>query len=131
MISRGAKLVRLTMNCTLYGLALVGAVGTATAQTPPHSSVASPEIYKVIAENDQYRIIAVTWKPGQRDQFHSHPASGVYYLTDCALRNYAADGKFREGFPKAGAAVLQPPIPSHSIENIGKSDCNLIMFEPR
>ncbi len=51
----------------LIQLAMLGATGLAIAQTVPHSLIASPEIYKVIAENEQYRVIEVTWKPGQRD----------------------------------------------------------------
>ena len=89
------------------------------SQTAPLSFVASPDVYKVIAENEQHRIIAVTWKPGQRDAPHSHPAAGVYFLTDCALRFFAADGASRDGQPRAGYAAVQAAIASHSVENIG------------
>lgn len=61
----------------LFALAVL-ASGSALAQGLPRSFEASPDIYKVIAEDTRYRIIAVTWKPGQRDQLHSHPASAVY-----------------------------------------------------
>lgn len=86
------------------------ALGPAHAQTLPRSFVASPEIYKVLAQNDQYKVIAVTWKPGQKDALHAHPANAVYYLTDCSLRIYAPDGSPRDAQPKA--------------------DCRLVMFEP-
>lgn len=112
--------------------ALVPAMhGTVSAQTLPHSFVASPDVYKVIAENDQYRVIAVTWQPGQRDVWHSHPAAAVYNLTDCKMRNHSPDGKSREGESKAGAARVNPPVLSHSLENIGPTECKLIMFEPK
>ncbi len=100
------------------------------AQPSPRSFDASPDIYKVIAQNDQFKVIAVTWKPGQKDVLHSHPASAVYYLTDCSLRIHAPDGSTREGQPRAGMAIVQPPIPGHVLENIGSADCRLIMFEP-
>lgn len=104
--------------------------GKISAQPLPRSFVASPDVYKVIAENDQYRVISVTWKPGQRDILHSHPASAVYYLTDCNLRIHAPDGTFRDARPSAGAAIVQVPIPGHMLENIGTSECRLVMFEP-
>ncbi|MGE4049467.1 MAG: cupin domain-containing protein [Piscinibacter sp.] len=104
--------------------------GQAQAQELPRSFVASPDIYKVLAQNDQYKVIAVTWKPGQKDVLHSHPANAVYYLTDCSLRIYAQDGTHRDAEPRAGAAIVQRPIPGHVLENIGASDCRLIMFEP-
>jgi hypothetical protein len=52
----------------------------------PRSFVASPDTYRVIAQNKQYKVVDVVWTPGQRDVPHSHPASAVYYLTDCSLR---------------------------------------------
>lgn len=116
----------------LFVLTMLGTTGFAVAQAVPHSLVASPDIYKVIAENEQYRVIEVTWKPGQRDQVHSHPASAVYYPMDCTLRGFDSSGTAigsREN--RAGTAIVQPPIPAHSVENVGKVDCRLIMFEPK
>lgn len=106
------------------------ALCSAQAQPLPRSFVASPDIYKVVAQNEQYKVITVTWKPGQRDVVHSHPANAVYYLTDCNLRIHAQDGSFRDAQPKAGAAIVQAPIPGHVLENIGSTDCRLVMFEP-
>lgn len=102
----------------------------AAAPTRPHSLVASPDIYKVLAEDTRYRVILVTWKPGQKDVMHSHPASGVYYLNDCTLRNHLEDGSYTDGKPKAGMARVQSPIRAHVIENIGATECKLVMFEP-
>ena len=116
----------------LAALAALVAAGAAAAQTVPHSLAASPDIYKVIAENDQYRVIEVTWQPGQRDQPHSHPASAVYYTMDCTLRGYDAKGsRLGERAVKAGTAIVQAPIAAHMLENVGPTACKLIMFEPR
>jgi hypothetical protein len=131
MNNKTVRAVRFVIG-SLFALTALGATGTAIAQAVPHSFVASPDIYKVIAEDEQYRVIEVAWQPGQRDQFHSHPASGVYYLTDCKQRSYRPDGTIGGEFDrKAGFAIVQKPIPSHSVENIGQSVCKLIMFEPK
>lgn len=114
----------------LFAASCLGLVSHALAQDLPRSFVASPDIYKVIAQHDQYKVIAVTWKPGQKDVAHSHPASAVYYLTDCSLRIHAKDGSDRDAQPRAGAAIVQQPIPAHVLENIGTADCRLVMFEP-
>ena len=113
--------------------ACLAIAGTAAiAQDLPRSYAASPDIYKVVAEDARYQVITVTWKPGQKDVAHSHPASGVYYLTDCDLRLYNANGTAaREVHPRAGMGLVQAPIPGHVLENIGTSDCRLVMFEPR
>lgn len=110
--------------------ALAAAPAHAQAQPLPRSYIASPDIYRVLAQNDQFKVIAVTWKPGQKDVLHSHPANAVYYLTDCSLRLYAMDGSYRDAQPKAGAAIVQAAIPGHVLENIGTADCRLVMFEP-
>lgn len=111
---------------------LLGTTGFAAAQAVPHSLVASPDIYKVIAENEQYRVIEVTWKPGQRDQMHSHPASAVYYPMDCTLRGFDSSGAvIGSRRTLAGTARVEQPILAHSVENIGSADCRLIMFEPK
>lgn len=104
--------------------------GSALAQGLPRSFEASPDVYKVIAQNAQYRVIAVTWKPGQRDQLHSHPPSAVYYLTDCEVRVHMQDGTFRDFKPRSGTAIVQAPIPAHALENTGTTECRLVMFEP-
>ena len=102
---------------------------SAQIQQLPRSFVASPGIYKVAAQNEQYKVIAVTWRPGQKDALHSHPANAVYYLTDCSLRIHEQDGAFRDVQPKAGSAIVQAQIPGHVLENIGTTDCRLVMFE--
>ncbi len=112
-------------------LMILGTAGTALAQTVPHSLVASPDIYKVIAENAQYRVIEVNWQPGQRDVMHSHPASAVYYPMDCSLRGHAQNGTTWDGLPTAGKALVQMPIAAHMVENTGTSECKVIMFEPK
>ena len=109
-------------------------MGTTQAQAPavPHALVASPDIYKVIAENDKYRVIEVTWQPGQRDKMHSHPDSAVYYPMDCTLRGFGGNGELiGQRLARAGTAVVQIPIPAHSVENAGTTVCKLVMFEPK
>lgn len=131
MSNSAVRVVRF-VSCSLFALTALGATGTAIAQPVPHSLVASPDIYKVIAEDDHYRVIEVTWAPGQRDHAHSHPASAVYYPMDCTLRGYGPTGAaLGEATRKAGTAIVQKPIPSHSVQNVGPSACRLIMFEPK
>lgn len=120
-----------SLLCGLLALLGPGMAGRVVAQPVPDSFVASPDVYKVIAENDRYRVIAVTWRPGQRDAWHSHPMAAVYNLTDCKMRSHFPDGTTREGESKAGAARVNPPVPSHALENVGQTECRLIMFEPK
>jgi quercetin dioxygenase-like cupin family protein len=100
------------------------------AQGVPTSYKASPEVYKLIAENDQFRVIQATWKPGQRDAWHSHAgALASYLLTDCKSRVHTPDGKYQERSRKAGEANFSPVIASHAVENVGTTECRLVIVE--
>jgi hypothetical protein len=104
-------------------------VSPTLADDAPRSYVASPDVYKVIAEDGKTRVILATWRPGQRDQWHSHPPTGVYFLTDCETRIHTPDGKFVDSSRKAGFAVVQATIPSHSFEKRSNAECRVIIVE--
>ncbi len=114
-----------------FASSLAFAAPVAAQQEPP-SYQASPDIYKVIAENEHFRVIQAHWKPGERDAWHSHAGPGVlYWLTDCNSRNYSPNGKFREGTSKKGSVGFFPVVTSHSVENTGASDCEMVIVEPK
>ena len=119
----------------LYGaLSLAAAfavTGACNAQVAPPDVQASPETYKEVAGNDQYRVVEGIWKPGQRDAFHSHPRMLWYWATDCSIRQYLPDGTTHDSIVTAGHAGVQEAIASHSVENRGTSECRIVMFEPR
>jgi hypothetical protein len=85
---------------------------------------------KVIFEDQNFRVIAATWKKGVHDKAHSHPVPSVAYaVTDCTLRLYSSDGKTRDVTPKAGTSMAVLLTPSHSAENVGASDCKFVLVE--
>ena len=57
------RTTRLAVGVTAAVLA-AGTIGTACAQPAPRSYVASPDIYKVIAEDAQNVLILMTSNPG-------------------------------------------------------------------
>jgi len=78
MVLNKKQALRLSAACIAVGL--LAAPGAAMAQkTAPLSFQASPDVYKVIADGEHYRIIQATWQPGQRDAWHSHPEKGTYF----------------------------------------------------
>ena len=114
------------------GIAMAGP--QAAQAQEPRSFQASPEIYKVIAENEQYRIIEATWKPGQRDAWHSHGKMvGTYNLSSpgCSFRLHTRNGKFVERKSKAGMGRFSKGAASHSFENVGQTECKTILFESK
>lgn len=98
----------------------------------PSANMAAPEVYKVIAENTQWRVLEATWQPGQEDNYHYHPADRVsLFQTDCKLRLSKPDGTFKDVKPKAGAAKARTgkPVTSHKAKNIGDKVCVIRIVE--
>jgi beta-alanine degradation protein BauB len=114
------------------GIALAGAVGSSQAQDVKPSYQASPDVYKVIAQDDRYIVMEVTWKAGQKDNMHSHPKGVVvHFLTDCHSRLTTPDGKTTESKRKAGETRITGPVAAHTFENLATTDCKHIHVEAK
>ena len=120
----------------LIGVGLLGLIlaqpGVLANDTAPPAHVASPEVYRILAENDQFRVIEATWQPGQEDDYHSHTPDRVsLYQTDCKLRLTNSDGSSRVAEPRAGTAKARSgkPVKSHKAKNLGDEICIIRIVE--
>jgi hypothetical protein len=112
---------------TLIALLVASA---AAAQNAQPTYQADPDVYKLIFEDQNFRVIAATWKKGTTDRPHSHPVPFVAYaLGDCTLRLHNPDGTTRDISNKAGTAITGVVTASHTAENIGPADCHSIFVE--
>jgi quercetin dioxygenase-like cupin family protein len=126
------NLTYVIMSVLLATIALGLGANTAMAKDVEPSYKESPDVYQVIAENEYFRVIMATWKPGQRDKMHSHEGPLVgYRLTDCNLKVYTPDGKAKAREAKRGEALFNPVIAAHAVENVGSSDCQLVIVEKK
>ena len=127
------KMKQKTMLAVAVSFVAVGSFAaslSASAQSEPPSYTASPKIYKLVSENDQFRVIHQTIKPGQRDAWHSHAGNlAAYRLTDCNSRTHTPDGKHTDANRKRGEVAFLPAIASHSFENRGKTTCETLIVE--
>lgn len=102
----------------------------ALTQSSPPTYQADPSVYKVIFENENFRVIMATWKAGQTDQPHSHPVPSVIYsLNDCTIKVTNPDGTTRDLTNKAGTAMAVPTTTSHTAHNVGSTDCQAVFVE--
>jgi hypothetical protein len=117
---------------SLLTITLALGAGMSFAENEPPASEVSPEVYKIRAESDQWRVIEATWQPGQEDNFHYHPGDRVsIFQTDCKLRLTKPDGTYKDVNPKAGKAKARTglPVASHKAKNIGDKVCTIIIVE--
>jgi hypothetical protein len=102
----------------------------AAAQNALPTYQADPDTYKLIFEDQNYRVISATWKKGATDKPHSHPVPFVAYaLDECTLRLHNPDGTTRDISNKAGTAISGIVTTSHTAENMGPADCHSIFVE--
>jgi quercetin dioxygenase-like cupin family protein len=112
--------------CT-WIVACTAVLAIASAQAQDVIQVAG-DSHKVLLENAQVRVLAVTFKPGQKAPMHSHPANVSYVLSDGKLRITMPDGKSVDKEPKAGTASWSEAT-THAVENIGTSDFTQVQIE--
>ena len=80
-------------------------IGSAAAEGAPPSYQADPSTYKVIFEDQNFRVIEAIWKKGATDKPHSHSLPFVTYaLDDCTVRIHNPDGTSRDLKNQTGVA---------------------------
>ena len=107
----------------------VAAVPSARSAEAPPTFEASPDVYKIVQENEDFRVIEGTWQPGQKDAMHSHKPFVIHWLTDCELSASMPDGKNIVGTQKAGSTQIKPAVPGHIATNMGKTVCRALFVE--
>jgi hypothetical protein len=90
--------------------------------------VVDPKHYKVEIENDQVRVLRVTYGLNEKSVMHSHPAGVLVCLKDFHTRFTLADGKTEERHGSKGQ-VLYLPAEEHVPENIGSEPIELLLIE--
>ena len=120
--------MKIKMNLTAFAAVSCLTVFPVLADVPG-APEASPDVYKVIAENDQVRIVLATWKPGQVDKPHSHPSAAVYTIKGCNRKITKGDGTTDEKEIKSGTGRINPPVKKHTFQNLSKEECQQVLVE--
>lgn len=87
-----------------------------------------PDVYRLLFENERVRVLEVTFKPGTKIGFHSHPDHLAYAVTGGLLRLSPQGGKTMDARLDHGA-VLYIPAETHAAENVGPTTIKVIVTE--
>ncbi len=101
---------------------------TSLGAIAPDATLASPDVYRVIFENDLIRVLDINLKAGSSSEMHAHPAYLVYALTSCKVKFNSMEGNAGDVDIKAGETMWRE-AETHSAENIGGSDCRALNIE--
>ena len=94
-----ANVQHLTLGAivTLLPALLCAAPSSAVAQSAPPSYQGDPDVYKVIFEDENFRVIKSVRKKGEHEKPHSHPLPSVlfsYRLPDPAVHTRRQNDRF-------------------------------------
>jgi quercetin dioxygenase-like cupin family protein len=84
--------------------------------------------YTVAFENDQVRILRVSYGPREKSVLHEHPNSIAVFLVDGKIKFTLADGTSQERDVKVGQSVWNP-AGKHLPENMGDKPFEVVLIE--
>ena len=116
--------------CILTVLCASSGVAQKPVPTPAADVLsASPKNFRLLLDNEHVRVIEYTVRPGERDQWHTHPAKVSYVAEGGTLRVNTEDGKSFVADEKPGDTTWDSPVGRHFVENIGKTTVRIILTE--
>jgi quercetin dioxygenase-like cupin family protein len=112
------------------GLAIIGtsALLAGAVASAQDAVKVDPKHYKVEFENDQVRILRITYGPHEKSVMHSHTAGVAVFLSDAHVKFTMPDGKTQDMKAKAGQVNWVDPT-VHDPENLGNKKFELIEVE--
>ena len=89
----------------------------------------SPEVYKVLLENEDVKVLEVTFKPGQSDELHRHNVMTFYAIEGGKMQVALPDGTVKENEIPTGRIGNRKTITTHQVKNIGENTVKVIVVE--
>ena len=96
---------------------------------------AAPEHHRLLFEDARVRVIDTRIPPGERTAVHTHRYPSILYIVSAGdFLRYDAEGNVitdSRALPPqvAPSAFRVPPMPPHSVENIGSTLVHLVNVE--
>lgn len=88
-----------------------------------------PELYAILFENDQVRVVRAKLAPHRKVKQHAHTVNRVQvFLTDFSVKVTAADGTVSQVARKAGDTAFAPPG-KHEEENLLGTTGEVVLVE--
>ncbi|MFQ5983518.1 MAG: cytoplasmic protein [Woeseiaceae bacterium] len=89
----------------------------------------SPNMYRLLFENAHVRVVRYQIEPGDKDEWHTHPAKVSYIVTGGTLRITTADGNSFVVDESTDSASWLGAIGKHHGENIGTDTVRIVFVE--
>ncbi len=108
---------------------LTGAHAETATQPSLDPTVASPDMYQVLFENEHVRVVEYEISPGQRDNWHAHPPKVSYVVTPGRLQITTAEGESFEVGEDEGTVRWLGAVGKHYGANVGDQLVRILFVE--
>ncbi|NOX81664.1 MAG: cupin domain-containing protein [Alphaproteobacteria bacterium] len=92
---------------------------------------ASPDLYRVLFENQHIRVVEYAIAPGEHDNPHTHPPKFMVVLASGRLKIDIGNGETIISEEETGAAKWTAARGLHTAENIGDTTVRVLLVEPK
>lgn len=88
-----------------------------------------PDKFKILLENKHVRVVQYSLKPGEKDDWHTHPAKSSYVVSGGKLKVYLENGEIIIAEEQTGTASWMDYVGKHYVENIGTTTVTIVFTE--
>lgn len=117
------------MVISLFLAAISSAVAAQTPAEEIDPVVVSPDMYKVLLENEHVRVVEYEIPPGQKDNWHTHPAKVSYIVAGGSLKITPEQGESFIVEEKTGSTTWFEAVGKHFGENVGQTPIRIVFVE--
>ncbi len=89
----------------------------------------SPENFKILLENEFVRIVEYSLKPGEKDNWHTHPPKSGYVVSGGKLKIYPENDEAFVSDERVGDTFWSGYAGKHHDENIGSTTVTIVLTE--
>jgi len=89
----------------------------------------SPDKFKILLENEHVRVVQYSLKPGEKDNWHTHPPKASYVVSGGKLKVHLENGETLIADEKTGTASWMDFVGRHYVENIGNATVTIVLTE--
>ena len=120
-------LVLFFISCS--GSSVINHFTSDTGKNILHPEEVSPDVYKVLFDNEDVKVLEVTFAPGQSDNMHDHYPMTIHVLKGGKVQGTLPDGTVGEREIPDGFTGHQIKGVRHQMKNIGENAMKIILVE--
>ncbi|HJT79878.1 MAG TPA: cupin domain-containing protein, partial [Chthoniobacterales bacterium] len=118
------------MKYLFQTLTIIVALGCARALSAAEEDPVklAPDMYRMILQNRQVRVVEAAIKPGATVPMHEHPDSVIYVIKGGRVRFTDEKGRSKDVELKNGEVQFRDHE-EHAVQNIGKNEIRVLHVE--